>query len=583
MLVPYSSPRFQALDSSGQPMSGAALHIFINRTTIVAQTWSDQDQITQNANPILLDARGEAVIWLDPDKSYTFVLRDSVGGLVWSQDDISGAVSSEELLGEGGSDNVGFIQTGNGAVKRSVADKLRDTINIMDFGAVGDGVTDDLDAVLAFVAECRARNVKGVFEARPYYIGGGSIDISGVTLEGVYRGHRNVAGTRIIGDGTAIILSQDNISTPNHYFDLKNIRVEKALTGLSIRYGLYSRLTNIDIFEPQGDGWLLGDASLSVGTLGVYADRVNVWNSKGDGLKIQGATWNNSNVFFRCWLQTASPDKSCVDLSVDGGFGALSNRFVKSQLSGVGAGMTIRRAGALVLDQMYMETQGPAIRILGSAQLEVRSPVFGSLVNNNVYSEPNYIHHVSGTGRVYLVNPWITLGSGSDQDSLALAGSDEPGDFFLNIDGLTTSAISASGWELLRSNLHQSNINMSVRSTHATVWSTSGTAPEVGNGTLSMTVNRNGTTVTVTLRLVFGTTTTSGPGGWTFTLPYAVRSLATGVGYALSGHTRYTVLASLSGTTLSLWIPNTSNSVSANQPFTWSAGDSLAITTTYQL
>lgn len=44
------------------------------------------------------------------------------------------------------SDEVNFLQAGTGAVTRTVQAKLRDVVSVKDFGAVGDGVTDDRTA-----------------------------------------------------------------------------------------------------------------------------------------------------------------------------------------------------------------------------------------------------------------------------------------------------------------------------------------------------------------------------------------------------------------------------------------------------
>ena len=46
----------------------------------------------------------------------------------------------------------GFTQSGTGAVKRTVENKLKDTVSVKDFGAVGDGVTDDTAAFNAMFA-----------------------------------------------------------------------------------------------------------------------------------------------------------------------------------------------------------------------------------------------------------------------------------------------------------------------------------------------------------------------------------------------------------------------------------------------
>jgi len=58
------------------------------------------------------------------------------------------------------SDEVSFLQAGTGAVTRTAQSKLRETISVLDFGAVGDGVNDDTAEIQA--AFTYAGTVKGV-------------------------------------------------------------------------------------------------------------------------------------------------------------------------------------------------------------------------------------------------------------------------------------------------------------------------------------------------------------------------------------------------------------------------------------
>lgn len=95
--VNFTDGLFQAQDDNGRPLIGGKLYTYENGTTTPAVTYTDQAGTTPNTNPVVLDARGEAKVYLDPDQLYTFVLKDRNDALVWSLDGVSGVTSSVEF------------------------------------------------------------------------------------------------------------------------------------------------------------------------------------------------------------------------------------------------------------------------------------------------------------------------------------------------------------------------------------------------------------------------------------------------------------------------------------------------------
>lgn len=86
----YVSPRFNAIDLNGRPLVGGRLYTYINTTTTPQVTYQDAGGLAANTNPIILDDRGEAIVFLEDGVTYTWVLKTADDVLVWSQDGITG-------------------------------------------------------------------------------------------------------------------------------------------------------------------------------------------------------------------------------------------------------------------------------------------------------------------------------------------------------------------------------------------------------------------------------------------------------------------------------------------------------------
>jgi hypothetical protein len=83
-------PYFRSWDNNGNPLVGGLLYTYVAGTSTPQATYTDSTQSTQNTNPVVLNFRGEASVWLNTALTYKLVLTDSVGNQIWSQDQIAG-------------------------------------------------------------------------------------------------------------------------------------------------------------------------------------------------------------------------------------------------------------------------------------------------------------------------------------------------------------------------------------------------------------------------------------------------------------------------------------------------------------
>ncbi|HET9109080.1 MAG TPA: hypothetical protein VFN79_18030 [Steroidobacteraceae bacterium] len=92
------TPVFKAFDNNGSPLANGTLYSYIAGTTTPQATYTDSTGNTPNTNPVVLNARGEANVWLNPTQGYKLVLKDSLGNQIWSVDGIIGPVNVNQSL-----------------------------------------------------------------------------------------------------------------------------------------------------------------------------------------------------------------------------------------------------------------------------------------------------------------------------------------------------------------------------------------------------------------------------------------------------------------------------------------------------
>jgi len=94
------TPKLQFFDANGAPLVGGKLYTYAAGTTTPLASYTDSTGNTANTNPIILDSRGEANVWLS-GAIYKFALYTSAGVLIWTVDNINDSTFASNATGDG--------------------------------------------------------------------------------------------------------------------------------------------------------------------------------------------------------------------------------------------------------------------------------------------------------------------------------------------------------------------------------------------------------------------------------------------------------------------------------------------------
>lgn len=192
---------------------------------------------------------------------------------------VDGAVPG--LSGDAGSSLVGFKQAGTGAVSRTAQDKLREAaFSVKDFGAKGDGTTDDKAAIQATIDAAVAAGISRILlPAGTYAVSSQFIITSPIRLIGQGNGFVANAdwpatiGTTIkwTGSGTAVFTFQ-NCNFGN--FGMEGITIDcnsLAIVGLQVADSAGGHFQNVGIRNYATRGLWLNSTT-------THTSNTNAWH-----------------------------------------------------------------------------------------------------------------------------------------------------------------------------------------------------------------------------------------------------------------------------------------------------------------
>lgn len=196
--VTISPPaKFSSSDILGAPLVDGKLYTYLAGTSTLYDTYTDSTGDIPNANPVILDGRGEANVWLEQGVAYKYALYDADDNLIWTVDNINAAP---------GGGATGLF--GNGSVNSPSISFLNSTG--MGFYRVANNVLGVATAGANAMAIDASQNV-GIGTTSPSVkfdvVGGGKFS-SGLTIAAggitVSAGGMTITGTAAITGNTTI-------------------------------------------------------------------------------------------------------------------------------------------------------------------------------------------------------------------------------------------------------------------------------------------------------------------------------------------------------------------------------------------
>lgn len=95
----------QQVDNNGNPLSGGTIEVYLAGTSTPSTTYSDKNGLVPNTTPIVLNTLGvnnQGEIWLTGGASYKFIIKNSVGIVQRTLDNVSGindsAISTDQWV-----------------------------------------------------------------------------------------------------------------------------------------------------------------------------------------------------------------------------------------------------------------------------------------------------------------------------------------------------------------------------------------------------------------------------------------------------------------------------------------------------
>lgn len=530
-----TNPRYKFFDANGNPAADYLLYTYAAGTLTPQTTWANKNQSTANTNPIVLDAVGECILWLDADKEYKFVLKTPGGSVINTTDNISGPDSG---LRTALSLSTGSAMIGIGG-DRTQDEKNAEFLSVLDKGAIGDGVADDTAAIQSALSSSKF-----------VFVPPGTYKITAKLI--------TQAGAVVYGAGRD---STSFVKAYNGY--MLNLARWGLITGIRFDGSMAS-------FTGGGIEISTGDNTPTVASQG--HQRVDLCRFENfDGYAVDYTVANKGwmSRVTRCTF-TGTNDLAAIrwpDEPTNGG-----NRYAIDNYSAMPIVNANGCDNGIVSNNVTggSATTGQGVVFPAGTTNRAKKVI----VTGNRFAIAAGTINIRGTDHIFSSN--VIAGSVQFESNAASDGSANVTWSADNIITGTITDVSAAS----------NQVFIPQQQSFTPTWTASGTAPAFGNADVRCEWVREGAYIRAKYFIKFGTTTTFGTGMWKFSLPVArlVPTTTDFVGSALLKDRAGISRTLFQSSEDKLWLSDGSGNVaSVTSPVTWASGDLLCIDLTYRL
>ena len=269
--------------------------------------------------------------------------------------------------------------------------KTASIINAKEFGAVGNGVCDDTEAIQNAI-DYANQHGRTVQIPKGTYLISKPIVLNGCSLIGEVSNIFQRTGTVIkclTADFAAI--RQGSTSAGDIMFNLQDLIVMDAAIGYEIVYAINAKFERLYAVN-CATGFKLGDPS-AVGSM--FCEFNNLYTQGCTiGVDAHSSQYFNNNRFNNGFIDG---EQYAMKLAVTGGYGAVGNVFNNVEFRSInGRGIQLTSCVNTTFNSCYMECGGNVLRMTNYSTIALNGCTFGIYKPGNTFADLNMIYAEGG-------------------------------------------------------------------------------------------------------------------------------------------------------------------------------------------